>query len=100
MQIVWSGEAKSDYSRNIEYLLEKWGLDAAREFADNVANILNQIVMMPGMFPTSGYKKVRKVIACRQISILYKVEEQRIVLLRFWDNRQDPGKFKVSPENG
>lgn len=99
MQIVWSSEAKSDYSRNIKYLLEKWGLDAAREFADNVTSILNQIVEMPEMFPRSGYRKVRKVIVCRQISLLYKAEEKRIVLLRFWDNRQNPGKLKMSPED-
>jgi hypothetical protein len=45
---------------------------------------------MPYAFPVSDYKNIRKVTVCKQINLLYEVHKAEIILLRFWDNRQNP----------
>ncbi|MGQ0828873.1 MAG: hypothetical protein ACT4ON_10835 [Bacteroidota bacterium] len=39
-RIIWSDEAKADYSSNIDYLLKEWTTADAQEFVDNVADII------------------------------------------------------------
>ena len=94
-KIIWSDKAISDYSSNVDYLLLKWSIKDAREFTTKVHDILNLLPSLPEMFPLSDYKDVRKGIVCKQISILYQVKKSEIILLRFWDNRQNPKKKKI-----
>lgn len=91
-KIIWSDEAVSDYSSNIDYLLDKWSLKEAQEFVDNAAQVINILEKHPEAFPLSDYKKVRKALICKQISLLYKIQKIDVILLRFWDNRQKPRK--------
>lgn len=93
-EIIWSEEAYQDYSDNIEYLLAEWGVSAAQEFSDNVASILNSLPSYPYLFPATNYKRIRKGTVCKQISILYRVYSDRIEILRFWNNYQDPKRLK------
>ena len=92
--LIWSLEAKLDYSDNIDYLIEYWSINAAQQFIDKVHHILKLLPSMPEMFPLSNYQNVRKGIICKQITILYQVFGTEIILLRFWNNKQDPSKFK------
>jgi plasmid stabilization system protein ParE len=89
-KIIWSKEAVSDYSSNIDYLIENWPLKEVQEFIEKSSQVINIISKMPEVFPVSEYKKVRKALICKQINLLYQVHKSDIVLLRFWDNRQKP----------
>jgi len=93
--ISWAREAIEDYDSNIKYLLAEWTLTEAEEFVNNVAAIIAIVSVMPEAYPISGYKNVRKALVCKQINLLYIVRESEIILLRFWNNAQDPKKFKL-----
>jgi len=93
--IIWSDEAKSDYDNNICFLLEKWSITEAQEFVDEVSVILKNLPTMPGMFSSFRYKNIHKGIVCKQISLLYRVFPDRIELLRFWNNYQNPDKLQL-----
>jgi plasmid stabilization system protein ParE len=94
-KIIWSDEAKADYTSNVDYLLQEWSIQDAQEFVDNVNDIISVLDQMPDMFPLSNYQKVRKGVVCKQISILYQVHQTEIHILRFWDNRKNPKKLKL-----
>jgi len=94
-RIIWSEEAEADYSNNINYLLQNWSVNDAREFIDKATNVILIIKNMPEAFPISDYKKVRKALICKQINLLYKVSKSEIIVLRFWDNRQKSEKSGV-----
>ena len=94
-QIIWSDDAEEDYANNIEYLLAEWTVNDAQEFVDNADNVIRIITEMPKSFPPSDYKKVRKALICKQISLLYQIKKSEIILLRFWNNLQDPEKLKL-----
>jgi plasmid stabilization system protein ParE len=94
-KIIWSLEAESDYSANIDYLLEKWSVRDAREFVENAESVIKIISNFPEAFSVSDYKKIRKALICNQINLLYQVHKSEIILLRFLDNRQKPLSKKI-----
>jgi len=46
----------------------------------------------PKLGVRSDFKSVR-IVSLGHYSILYKIEEQKIIIVGFWDNRQDPDKL-------
>lgn len=95
LTISWSTEAIADYASNVDYLLTDWSFKDAEEFVNNAGEIINLISQMPEAFPISDYKNVRKAVVCKQISLLYVAAESEIILLRFWNNRQNPEELKL-----
>lgn len=95
LKIFWSIDAKEDYKKNIDYLLNEWSITEAQNFIDEVDHILELLLIFPRMFPLTKYKGVRKGIICKQISILYRISKNRIELVRFWNNMQDIKKIKL-----
>jgi plasmid stabilization system protein ParE len=94
LTISWSKEAVEDYASNIDYLLKEWTIKEAEQFVSNAADIIRIISVMPEAFPVSNYKSIRKALVCKQINLLYLVQKSEIVLLRFWNNKQNPESFK------
>ena len=95
MTAVWSDEAKSDYDDNIDYLHKFWTEIEAQAFIDEVDLTLELLKTMPTMFPMSDYKNIRKCVVCKQINLLYQVSEDKIFLVRFWNNYQNPEGLKT-----
>ncbi|MCG3165142.1 MAG: hypothetical protein POELPBGB_00903 [Bacteroidia bacterium] len=94
MKIVWSADAIADYEQNINYLLDEWGTKETQQFIDEVSEMLGTISEMPELFPLSDYRNVRKCVVRKQISILYRVSNKQIELVRIWNNKQNPEKLK------
>lgn len=94
-QIIWTDDAIEDYHNNINYLLNDWSVKVAQNFIEQTEEILDLIIKSPFIFPSTKYKTIRKAVLRKQISIFYKVEENRIYLIRFWNNYQNPQKLKL-----
>lgn len=47
------------------------------------------------VFVSSGYQDVYKVPIVSQITLFYKIQDNTIYLLRFWNNRQNPKNFNL-----
>ena len=96
-QIVWSEDAISDYHQNIDYLLNNWPIYTAENFIEEVSHILELIQKNPNLFPLSGYKQTKKAVIRGQITLFYKIENEQIYLVRFWNNYRDPKKMQPGP---
>jgi len=97
MKIVWSKQAKIDYYKILDYLLEKWGIGVLASFIAKTDEMLEAIKKQPKSFIESAKKKnVRKALITKHNSLFYKIKpfKKEIVLLAFWDNRQNPQKLK------
>lgn len=92
--VYWSDKAVEDFDSNIAYLLEEWTHKAAAEFIENTEAVLTIISTMPESYPITDHQNIRKALICKQINLLYSVSKTDIVLLRFWNNAQDPKKLK------
>ncbi|SNT10747.1 Plasmid stabilization system protein ParE [Ekhidna lutea] len=95
LPIEWSEDAINDYHQNIEFILSRWTESVAKKFIDEVETILSLIQEHPQLYPFVGHKNIRKAVIRKQVSLFYLVQEDRITLVRFWNNFQDTKNLNI-----
>ncbi len=97
MKISWMPRAVMSFFKISDYLEEKHGKKKADEFVAQVKKTIKRIEKQPYMYKTAKKNKtIRKGFVNKFVSMFYKVKEkeEKIELIEFWDNRQDPTKLK------
>jgi plasmid stabilization system protein ParE len=93
LEIYWSKRAVKKFDKILEYLLEEWGERVTRNFVKKVYSFLEILSEYPEIGTIENKeKKVRGFTVVKDINIFYEVSGERIVLLDFFDNRQNPEK--------
>ncbi|NOS56412.1 MAG: type II toxin-antitoxin system RelE/ParE family toxin [Cyclobacteriaceae bacterium] len=95
MHVVWTDEALADYHQNIDFLLKEWTDQVALDFIEDVDAVISLIVSRPELFPLTDYRGIRKAVVRKQITLFYKISDNSIQLIRFWNNYQDPSRLKL-----
>jgi hypothetical protein len=96
MEVFWSAQAKITYFRILDYLNEHWSKKEIIQFSRKTDIIIQAIRRNPEIYPvTFKHKEIRKAIVDKNNSFYYKADklQNRIYLLTFYDNRQDPEKL-------
>jgi len=74
-----------------EFIENKWSLKQTHEFLLKVHKTINLVSEQPYMFKASEFDKdIRIGLVSKQTSFYYKIRENEIIILFFWDNRQEP----------
>ncbi|NOR74901.1 MAG: hypothetical protein GQ525_07060 [Draconibacterium sp.] len=97
MEISWTPKAKNDYTLILNYLLSNWGSKEVNKFITQTNKVLKLIELNPQMFIESSKKRnVRKGFVTKHNSIFYQIKprKKKIILLTFWDNRQNSNDLK------
>jgi plasmid stabilization system protein ParE len=95
-KIIWTNEAESDYSANIDYLLKEWTINEATEFINKAEKLLHQLKTSKIKCKTSRFDGIRECIVCKQITLFYRLNENNsIELLKFRNNYQDKKRLKL-----
>ena len=92
-KVIWTETA----ARQRRYILEYW---ISRNQSNNYPIKLlrlsnekaNQIAADPLIYKTSEFPDTR-VATMGHFSLFYKTTEEAIIIMAFWDNRQDPKKL-------
>jgi len=93
-KIIWTDRALSDLRNIVTYLEENWTVKEIQKFARLLDLQLNRLINHPFLFPESNkFKKIRKSVLTRQISIYYRVINNEIQIISLFDNRQNPKKL-------
>ena len=95
--VIWSKRGKDTYFLVLDYLIENWSEREVTQFINRVELVIKTIGRNPQMFPASShYKNIRKALIDKNNSLFYTIDsyKNRLILLTFYDNRQDPQKFK------
>lgn len=93
-KIIWTDRALSDLRNIVTYLEENWTVKEIQKFARLLDLQLNRLINHPCLFPESNkFKKIRKSVLTRQISIYYRVINNEIQIISLFDNRQNPKKL-------
>lgn len=87
--IIWSPAARDDYAQLLEYVEEKFGLEAALSLLDKTEKVIDGIAVFPEMYPPSARRNIRKAVISKHSSLIYRIEENQAQILHVWDNRQD-----------
>lgn len=95
MIVYWSPLAKTDFWKNIEYLEKEWSAKEVISFIEEVDYNIQLLKKNNIFFIKTGYKDVYKIVIIKQVSLFYRLANNKIELLRFWNNYQDLNKFKL-----
>ncbi len=95
MKIRWSPEAETTFAAIIDYFEDEWTEKEIRKFVGKAQKLIVQIAINPKMFKAVGKEEIRKAVISKQNSLFYLLDEKKeiIILLTFWDNRQNPVKL-------
>jgi plasmid stabilization system protein ParE len=94
-EIVWSPVAKTSYFTILEYLEKNWTAKEIQAFVNRTEEILDLIKTRPSLFQYSKSSDTYRCVLVKQVSLFYRTRPStnRIELLLFWDNRQNPEKL-------
>ncbi len=74
-----------------DFINEKFGVIIADKFIVKAESVIALIAENPFMYNAATIdSSVRKALVTKQTSLFYRVKDDSIDLLFFWDNRQEP----------
>lgn len=90
LAVAWTDDAKATFNDTVIQIEAKWGLRSAEKFVKEAHKTINAISNQPYLFKASYSENIRQAFISKQTSMFYEVHAAHIVILFFWDNRQDP----------
>ena len=90
LEVRWSYTAEITFDAVYDFALNQWGVEIAEKLRAQVLRTLKQISLHPLSFQESSLKNVRKAVVSTYISFFHEIFEEHILLVFFWDNRQQP----------
>ena len=94
MQIIWSKNAQITFDAIVVYLENTFGNNVADKFIAKADSSIQTIASFPNLYKAISLKQnVRKATISKVCSFYYEINDNTIVILYFWDNRQEPIDF-------
>ncbi len=92
-KIVWTETAARQRREVLKYWTERNGNTTyAEKLIEITRNHLKVILKTPEAFKESDFSDVRES-AMGHFSLYYKITSEYIIIMAFWDNRQNPKKL-------
>jgi len=90
-KIRFTPEAEETYDALVAQLRHRWGDKFVSKFEIKISKCLDIISKTPEIYPIADTdKEIRKCVLHKNCSMLYKVYGSTILVVCFWDNRQEP----------
>jgi len=88
-KIVWTKRSDTKFTNILNYLNEEWGQKVTAAFIQRTYDFLDIIIDFPeiGVIQNSS-RNIRGFTLTKHITVFYRIEDQNIILLSFFDNRQ------------
>ena len=91
MQVFVTARAEKNFDSIVDYITDKWGESTAKQ----VVLKTDEIFKLLQNYPTMGQIEsgdIRGFQLSRQTRLLYRIRNEKIIVLAFFDVRQDPNK--------
>jgi len=96
LKIFWSKRASLKFDQIISYLVDGWGEKSAEQFITKVFDFLEILSEFPEIGSLENKEKnIRAFTIVKQVNIYYRIKGDSIILILFFDNRQNPQKKKL-----
>ena len=93
LALHWSKRSDKQFDRILEYLLLEWGESVTKSFVKEIYDFLDILSEFPEIGTIENEEKgIRGITIIEQIDLYYKIEGSKIILINFFDNRQNPKK--------
>ncbi|OFX25042.1 MAG: hypothetical protein A2033_10030 [Bacteroidetes bacterium GWA2_31_9] len=91
--IKLSKRADIKFDKILDYLLLEYGEESTKIFVKKVYNFLEVLSEFPEIGTIENREKgIRSFTIIEQINVFYRIENEKIIILTFFDNRQNPKK--------
>lgn len=91
-EIRWSEQAEITFFEVVEYLNQNWTQKEVDNFIDETYSVIELISKKPLLSRSSGLENYREILITKHNLLMYRIREEEIVLLSFFDTRQHPRK--------
>ena len=91
-EIIWLPQAEADFDKILLYLDQNWGAKVVDEFILKFERIIKLIILKPRMFRHSSKMDVHQVLITKHNLLFYRIIENKVELLTFFNTRQNPIK--------
>jgi len=93
LKVVLSKKADKDFDEIINYIKSDFGSQDSINFKALILNFLDLIQTFPEIGSLEiPNKNLRAFVAHKRLKIFYRIDSHRIIILRLFDTRQNPGK--------
>jgi plasmid stabilization system protein ParE len=93
MKIFLTTRANKNYEAIRSYIKNEWGERVAKAFENKVADFLDLLANFPEMGSVEVVEKqIRGFQLTKQTRIFYRIKKENIIILTFFDVKQDPNK--------
>ena len=91
--IIWNRRASIKFNEIIIYLQDECSDNVARNFVIKTFRIVEIIAQNPEIGTLENKEKqIRGFVITKHNTMFYRIEDDKIILLNFFDNRQHPQK--------
>lgn len=91
LEIIWTKKSTRDFNAIQIYLLNTWGESSVKKFSKKIFNFLILLSEYPFVGTLENkHLNIRGFVVVKQATLFYQVRDTKIILLGFYDNRQDP----------
>ncbi|GHT20863.1 hypothetical protein AGMMS4957_08840 [Bacteroidia bacterium] len=95
LEIKWLPDAQKDLAAIYDYLEQNYTEREINRFFDKLEHALSNIAIFPYMYRQSKFgQAIRQCVLIKQISLIYRIKEDRIEILLLFDNRQNPNRLE------
>ncbi len=95
LDIYWSKRADKKFDKIIGYLDEEWGEAVTKAFVKKVYDFIDILIEFPEIGSIEhAERNIRGFVIVKQLTLFYKIQDDKIILLNFFDNRQNPKRKK------
>ena len=91
LKVTFSDDAAEMLVTIGTFIENKWSKKETYKFLEKVHKTIELAASQPYIFKASSFdENIRVGLISKQTSFYYKIKENEIFILFFWDNRQDP----------
>jgi len=95
LEIEWSKRADKSFDRIIDFLQAEWGDQVVKAFVKKTYDFLEILAEFPEIGSIQVQERgIRGFTLIRQVIVFYKIHGKLIILIDFFDTRQNPKKKK------
>ena len=95
LEIEWSKRADNSFDRIIDFLQVEWGDQVVKTFVKKTYDFLEILAEFPEIGSIQVKERgIRGFALIKQVIVFYKIKGKSIILIDFFDTRQDPKKKK------
>ncbi|WP_035842850.1 type II toxin-antitoxin system RelE/ParE family toxin [Crocinitomix catalasitica] len=96
MEVIWSDEAKETFADVINDIEKNFTEKESNAFVEETFGVINLIETFPKLYKKSnlkGLKNIHQALIHPHTTLFYEISKQRIELLFFWFNKDNPAKL-------